>query len=387
MIQLDVRVSHSWVVLVLGLVWYAYRKIRQKDRFQTTLPTAPPNKNATLSEDVYTQIEPLPNFNPETTEPIKIRPFKPKYHLTMALENTTLSDLVVIDSTYHSRISLRRQLIRDRPSDVLAANPIITPAVTEFYEWIMGTYLPRRFPTMFKLTLSPESIKPSGLQNLATDEIIPLTQSSAEQALKLIGSHIDDDFLFLLPTATGADSGKYKLEGFITCFPSGFNTAKKLNMKLADIHSPVPGYGDKLEKSMDRFFAGLPIGKIVKRVNWSITTTRELHVLEGTHLTQEQLAERQRQRENEEAGEGDEVNIANTVLRCERQTLHRLPRTKALVFAFKTYQYGMQELKDEGCGEELASAIDGLGLGSVPGMTVYKRQVVWGEKVKAFLRA
>lgn len=52
----------------------------------------------------------------------------------------------------------------------------------------------------------------------------------------------------------------------------------------------------------------------------------------------------------------------------------------------KTYQYPIRELRDEGSGEVLAEAIDGFGTGSVPGMTVYKRQVVWGEKVKAFLR-
>jgi|TARA_R110002003_G_scaffold121_1_gene10671 hypothetical protein len=43
-------------------------------------------------------------------------------------------------------------------------------------------------------------------------------------------------------------------------------------------------------------------------------------------------------------------------------------------------------LRDEGSGEVLAEAIDGLGTGSVPNITIYKRQVVWGEKVKAFLR-
>ena len=52
----------------------------------------------------------------------------------------------------------------------------------------------------------------------------------------------------------------------------------------------------------------------------------------------------------------------------------------------KTYQYPIQELRDEGSGEVLAEAIDGLGTGSVPNITIYKRQVVWGEKVKAFLR-
>jgi hypothetical protein len=48
--------------------------------------------------------------------------------------------------------------------------------------------------------------------------------------------------------------------------------------------------------------------------------------------------------------------------------------------------YPIQELRDEGSGEELAEAIDGLGRGSVPDIRIYKRQVVWGEKVKAFLR-
>jgi hypothetical protein len=57
-----------------------------------------------------------------------------------------------------------------------------------------------------------------------------------------------------------------------------------------------------------------------------------------------------------------------------------------VVFAFKTYQYPMREVRDEGSGEALCEAIDGMATGSVPGMTVYKKQVVWGEKVKAFLR-
>lgn len=43
-------------------------------------------------------------------------------------------------------------------------------------------------------------------------------------------------------------------------------------------------------------------------------------------------------------------------------------------------------IKDEVLGEELAVAIDGLKEGSVPEMHYYKRGVVWGEAVKAFLR-
>jgi hypothetical protein len=40
-------------------------------------------------------------------------------------------------------------------------------------------------------------------------------------------------------------------------------------MKLRDIHGPVPGYKEKLEKSMDRFFEKLEVGRVVRRSNVS----------------------------------------------------------------------------------------------------------------------
>jgi hypothetical protein len=67
--------------------------------------------------------------------------------------------------------------------------------------------------------------------------------------------------------------------------------------------------------------------------------------------------------------------------------LHRLPQTKALVFSFKTYMYPLKDIKDEGLGEELAQAIDGLKEGSVPAMHFYKRGVIWGKAVKEYLRS
>jgi hypothetical protein len=56
------------------------------------------------------------------------------------------------------------------------------------------------------------------------------------------------------------------------------------------------------------------------------------------------------------------------------------------VFGFHTYTYPIQAIKDEGLGEELAAAIDGLKEGNVPEMHWYKRGAVWGDAVKHFLR-
>lgn len=67
--------------------------------------------------------------------------------------------------------------------------------------------------------------------------------------------------------------------------------------------------------------------------------------------------------------------------------MHRLPKSKAIIFAFKTYMDSLRDIKLEGLGDELADAIDGLGTGSVPDMNIYKRGAVWGEAVKEFLRS
>lgn len=76
-----------------------------------------------------------------------------------------------------------------------------------------------------------------------------------------------------------------------------------------------------------------------------------------------------------------------TFLRCERQTLYRLPKSGAIVFSIHTYRYPIRQLKEEGCGEDLAAAIEGLEDGNVPLMARYKRVPVWGEAVKEYLRS
>ena len=82
-----------------------------------------------------------------------------------------------------------------------------------------------------------------------------------------------------------------------------------------------------------------------------------------------------------------DVVIENCRLRSERQTLHRLPKTGALVFGFKTYLSTLEEVKNDGDGLALADAIEGFKKGSVPEMEFYKRGVVWGDKVKEYLRS
>ncbi|KAJ5950878.1 uncharacterized protein N7479_009291 [Penicillium vulpinum] len=335
----------------------------------------------TSSDNKKSPIIPLEGFNWEETEPLQFRPFKgkDKYNLTMALENLDPSELIQMDKTYKNRVALRKSVLDQHHDIVVAINndqtpeedPRIRPAISELYNFVLETYLPARYPSIFQL--NDES---SLFQNLVTGATWPTTLSSTTptiRALEILSQTVDEDFLILLPEVSpdSEEQPKYVLQAYAACFPAGFNTRQKLGLRLVDIHGPVPGYREKIERSMDRFFARIAVGKFVKRHNWSITIDTDLFAaFGGTHAVAGK---------KEEAIEPGKLNVD--------QTLHRLPVSKALIFALHTYVYPVRQIKDEGSGEDLANAIDGLKRGNVPEMHIYKKGDVWGDALKDFLRA
>lgn len=406
---MEVLLPLSAAVIALGilLLWRRYSPSVGAASWRTR-----PKSAEQPEKDPYEAIEPLPKFDWASTEPIRIRPFKPKYHMTMgrtytvrrpqhklmvalALENMPLSNLIEMDNTFKDRMAIRRSILDEHPEETKQCNSVAEAAVLEHYDWMVSTYLPRRFPTIYKPISTASGTQ---LHNTVSGTDIPRHIQSPMAALDTLGEHVDTDFLILLPSSTASDGSPiYHLEAFVTCFPAGFSTREKCGNPLAAIHKPVPGYAAKLEKSMDRFFAKLELGRAVKRANWSISTNDQLYSEGGNHMYADN-EKKEKPLENAKTLDVNsphldedverqrrEVIVEDCRLRCERQTLHRLPKTKALVFSFKTYLYTLSEVKAEGSGPELAAAIDGLGQGSVPAIAFYKRGVVWGDKVKEYL--
>ncbi|KIV94918.1 hypothetical protein PV10_02638 [Exophiala mesophila] len=377
------KINYLNFVLLIVFVVMAIRQVRAK---QDAAKKAGYEKRYIKAPE-FPEVEEQPDFDLDKTEPLKLRPFKPKFHLTMALENLDPTDLLLMDNTYASRIKYRQTIMSTQGKHAVDVHDDVTvrPAVVELYQYLMGTYLPLRFPTMFKLHETDyEQGKTFMLENLVTKAIFPAIvapQTKTTTLLETLGRTVDEDFLFLHPEE-GEDvkDPKYVLQAYVCICPSGWDPVEKLGLRLASIHTPVPKYSDKLEASMDRYFAALPVGKYVQRKNWSISTSPELfaigknsnHAKKGDKLV---------------AMTDDELDPDSTVLRCERQTLHRLPKSKSLVFAFKTYTYPIKQIKEEGTGPELADAVDGLKSGSVEAMHWYKRGAVWGEAVKKYLRS
>ncbi|KAK7514645.1 uncharacterized protein IWZ02DRAFT_430824 [Phyllosticta citriasiana] len=363
------------LLLVAGILM-AYKFMALKKQPKTMKSTKSSKDDKVSVEDprsVFSDIVPINDFNWRETKPQQLRPSKQIYHMTMAIENIPLSDLIAMDNTYLERLNLRRKLIKEQGRNVVAANDCIAPAVNEHYTWLTSTYLPQRFPSMFRISEDKKV-----LHNLTTHEDIPLQPpSDIEGSLRILSSNVDTEFYFLRH-APERDN-KYVLEAYSSCSPS-FDQPSKLNRKLADIHNPnVPGYAAKLELSMDRFFAKMPVGRVVKRHNWSINTTGTFFNMDTMHMYEGQRTEKLKK---------DEFDPDRFKMRCERQTLHRLLENQdVIVFSFKTYQYPLRQLKEEGAGEDLASAIEGLSKGNVPQMAWYKRAVIWEDVVKEYLRS
>lgn len=101
-----------------------------------------------------------------------------------------------MDKTYLGRIRLRRQLIENHGNTVVDANKINALAVNEFYTWMMGTYLPLRYPMIFQVVQNTDSVPEKQpqplLTSLTTAETVTISlPATAIEALRLLGSHID----------------------------------------------------------------------------------------------------------------------------------------------------------------------------------------------------
>ncbi|KAK6334217.1 hypothetical protein TWF696_002718 [Orbilia brochopaga] len=285
--------------------------------------------------------------------------------MTMGLEKCTPNDLFLLDSSYPHRIALRRNLVAQDPNTTIGASPQAGNAVKELYNHILCRHLPVRFPDLFAIDTTT-----STFTNRVSSDVHPLAPpESAVAALAIIATTVEDDILILQQDPA---EDVYRLTAFIACFPNGFDSSEKMGMTLREIHKPVPLFREKLAPSMDRYFGKLEVGRWVKRLNWTVSTHEKLSLPIGNHIYAGEPVPQ----------ELEWVDLNKTYLRVERQVLLRLPESKAMAFFVKTYMTPLAQIKAEGQGDALATAIEGM----PEKLAFYKRRVVWGRAVIDALR-
>lgn len=312
------------------------------------------------------------DFNWELQKPYPYRPFKKgTYKMTLAIRKIDPNDFICIEDTYLERVTLRAQLF-DKVK-LYGCHESGISALKEAYSFVFN-FLLQRYPQYFELNLEKNKI-----HNKITNKWIEANPEGMEptEMLRTIASNIEEDILILIKNSEDEEYDEYVLRVGISLFPAGFNPLEKINKPLTKIHAPVPGYVNKLQISMNKFFTRLQPNEFIVRNNWSIQTHTKLCAPSGSHATVDEAKVLH-------PLYPQELDFNKIFFRVEKQCFTRLPKTGADLMFIRTYTTSLMDLRSKLNDEEkdtLCSAIDGL----TGGIGTYKRRFQWGDASKSFL--
>lgn len=180
-------------------------------------------------------------------------------------------------------------------------------------EWLQAEFDREARLTVF--AGHPESVRLLPGAEQAAQEAAMLV--SGNENLREAASHCWEDLCVL--QAERAE-GPYCLTAAALGFPTDWRLDEKMGLPLTAIHAPIHGYAEQLASGVDHFFGSLAAGPIFGRTNWFVVASDEWRYLPAdaqetrfSHVTAENA--------------GDTLFV-----RCERQTLRRLPQTGAILF-------------------------------------------------------
>lgn len=278
--------------------------------------------------------EPYPNWSIGDTKPLPYRPFKHNYFVTMGIRSMDWNEWLELDKEWPKFHNAKLQRLSSSSAHELyhSGEPtsIEFAAAVELLESLIE-YLPNRYPSLFEKTAI-------GLKNLHTSEEFDIVSRPWKQNPIVVCSKLlQDDFAIMIE---GRDGQYYLRAGSILL--AGFWRLKdKLNMPLSEIHSSgdVPQFREKLQASMDRFFTRMRVDKPVLRNNYFIQTDDNLA---WSYAIGPEDSDRFGWYTANELKDPDSLYF-----RSERQSLRRLPKTRAIIFTIRTYFIPLSKLMAE----------------------------------------
>jgi hypothetical protein len=247
-------------------------------------------------------------------------PFRYPYHQTMALVKLDMNHWGIVDNEYHKFMTekaiafsnydiekLEDSIFYNKEEGNLKSDAVFK----EFGEFVVDHYT-HRFPKLFgrcgKIIYNRLM---NETYNLETDDPF------------LIATRISMEDFYLVTKDENLD--KHKCIGVSVAFGGGgFPITPIVGQSMDDVHKKVPYYESKLKKSMNKWF-----DKFVEpfeRASWHIVWDRDLQCSE--------LYSKSRELSEEEYLEYIKtVPLEKFDVRIERQTLIKLPKTQAIVFA------------------------------------------------------
>ena len=217
-------------------------------------------------------------------------------------------------------------------------------------------------------------------------QTLPDSQAAQTEVLRLVRVHLGlpphDECAAAAPLAVAARlveedlcvmqprGGGYTLTAASVASPSYWRLADKLGKELLDIHEDVAGLRARIGERMRHFFRELPPERVYLRGNWFVHASGE------PFRAPEHLAPMGGCQPSPGA-------VEHLFLRCERQTVRRLPHTGAVLFTIRVF---LNPLADLAAHPRLAADI--LAAFGQPGVLDYKTRAVASRRTEllAWLR-
>lgn len=242
-----------------------------------------------------------------TAEPVYFPESGQASVLRLGLQPLAKSEWMLVDSDlpqFHRHKLEQEELHFDRVCQQL---PQSVPAQTEFSQLLLK-HLVNDQSSLYQLK-----------DNKLTHDSANLNWSLQESNLWQSSLWIQEDICIL----ELADD-RYHLTAASVCSPSNWNLDEKIGRSINVIHDPVPGYREQLSQRVNRLLEGIKPGKPVHRFNWSIQHGNELFWREDLNKKSE---------------------LAEKYWRVERQTLLRLPETRAIVFGIRIFLHSFRQMR------------------------------------------
>ncbi|KAF2015459.1 hypothetical protein BU24DRAFT_346598 [Aaosphaeria arxii CBS 175.79] len=270
---------------------------------------------------------PLPSSYPEfditKALPRPYRPFRWNYHQTMSLTKLEPDWWIELENTYVDRIKQRQGLFAKHGKGVLDALPGSELVCKELMEMVLQ-FICARYPQYFRLDKT----------NMVfyNDILKTETDLKAMHPLHVLLNNVPEDFAITLRDPT---NGHYVFRAGIICSSLGWNVATKIGLQLHEIHTPIPDYKEKMQFSMDRYFAKKPTDKAIQRGSWGLEVDQPLYMPPGDSHEQHRDVQ------------SPDLDITRCHLRVDWQTLRRLPLSGGIVFNFKALFTPVESFRDE----------------------------------------
>lgn len=284
---------------------------KQSNQTETTVPKPTP-LNIT-AEDV------------KTRDDRPWRPFRWPYHQTMSIFKLDINHWLDMDKYYYDYIKEKERVIHTYGPDNFDWLPGSEDACRELMD-VVKEHMMLRYPLLF--TTKDDGVH---LKNELTNEILDFSEPLKDHPLVYVSKMAKEDFYIVMK----GEDGTHRLVAAAVPFPGGsFGIKYKLGKSLDVIHTEVPYYKEKLKPSMEKWFSRMKPEDLVERASWYISWDHKL-LLNNVYALKE----------------GDKVDedVLPTEfnVRVERQTLRRLPKSKAIIFTNHPVFYSIEEMKDE----------------------------------------